>query len=409
MKNNYETIVVGAGPAGLIAAIIAKKANGYVCVLEKGEKAGRKLLLSGSGQCNITHSEDVKNFIKHYGENQANFIKKALLNFSNQDLIDFFRKRGISFITDKNGKVFPESLNSYDILNGLLKEVKQKKINIFYDHKVNFINVVDDLFKIKVNQRSFYSKKLIIATGGYTIPKTGSEGDGYSFAKKMGHKVIEVGPALTPIYPQNYRCQKLSGISIKKATIHLFRDGKKKVSYVGDVLFTHKGLSGPGILDFSRNLRKGDEIKISLVEVINEEIFKLKVLKIKENSPKKNIKHLFSALEMPAKLGEVLLNEMNISHKLQCAHISKKIITQIIDKILFFPFKIAKLGGVNEGMATRGGVDLKEINAKTMQSKLVSNLYFVGEILNIDGDTGGYNLQAAFSTGMAAGLNIKNK
>jgi len=407
---NKKIIIIGAGPAGLFTAIQAKNKDNEVIILEKNSKAGRKLLMSGAGQCNITHSGEVAELLEHYGEEEY-FLISALYQFSNRDLLSFFEKRGIEFSENEEGKIFPNTYKSQDILNILLKECEQKNINIKYNQAVKKVNFLEEenTFNVVTENKVYSSQILVIAVGGQSYPGTGSSGDGYKFAAEIGHNIKQVKPALTPVYIKNYLFSDLAGISLENAEISLWRGNKLQKRWSGDILFTHNGLSGPGIINYSRYIECGDILKIMLVEAENEaELDKIIREMIKRNGSK-NFKNILKSFEIPERLIIELLKTEEISKNKKAAQINKNERWNIVKKLYSLEFEVKKLGSFKEAMVTKGGIDLNEIDPSTMESKLRQNLFSVGEVLDIDGDTGGYNLQAAFSTAYLAGKEIAER
>ncbi|MBU1151798.1 aminoacetone oxidase family FAD-binding enzyme, partial [Patescibacteria group bacterium] len=319
--------------------------------------------------------------LKHYGKN-FRFLKPAFSKFSNKDLIKFFEEKGLAMITQTNGKIFPKSLQAKDALDVLTKACPK----ISYNEKILNAKKIDKHFEVKTNLKTYTCQKLIIATGGKSYPHTGSTGDGYSLAKSFGHTIIEPRPALSPIRIRNYKFQDLSGVSLPNISISLYRDNKKIQETVGDLLFTHTGLSGPGILNFSRYIHPHDTLKINFTN-LNPEKLKEKIIAGKFSLKDLKLpKSLTEALNLPKDLTNLSKQDRNLLIQNLCAH----------------PFEVQSIGNFEIAMVTAGGVSLKEVSPKTMQSHLVEGLYFTGEILDIDGDTGGYNLQAAFSTAYLA-------
>ena len=252
----YDVIIIGAGASGLFAGINSQdKLN--TLIIEHKTKPGLKLLMSGAGRCNITNSKPIKDFLPHYGDKQR-FISPALMEFTNQDLLQLLNKNNIPTVIDKNGKVFPASQSANDVLNLFLHLCRKNNVQIKYDEIITSIENIDNQFSIKTNNSEYVCTNLIIATGGKSYPTTGSTGDGYSIAKNFGHTIINPKPALTPVFINNFSFNELSGISLDDRQIDLYRDGRKIKSHIGDILFTHRGLSGPGILDFSRYFELSD-------------------------------------------------------------------------------------------------------------------------------------------------------
>jgi predicted Rossmann fold flavoprotein len=401
-----DLIVAGAGPAGLFAAIQAAENNQNkdIIILEKNSSAGKKLLISGSGQCNLTHAGDVSLFFDHYGENYT-FLMGPLYTFDNQKLMRFFENRGIEFRKARGGKIFPKSNKASDILNVLLKEAKSKNIKIIYDTTIKKVNYNNKLFEIKSENKIYKSKYFLLATGGKSFPKTGSTGDGFSIAKNLGHKIVDPRPALAPVVIKNYQFKMLSGISLRNKRISLWRDGQLLKSWSDDLLLTHRGLSGPGIINYSRYMKKGDLLKIKLLKYSQEELEK-NLLKRIEREGRLNLLNLLIKYPLAQRLIEKILEIANIDGSQNAAHLRKDQRREITELFSSLEFEIKSLADFNQSMVTKGGIDLNEINPQTMESKIINNLFAAGEILDIDGDTGGYNLQAAFSTSYLAGNSI---
>lgn len=406
---NADLIIAGAGPAGLFAAIQAASNNKKIMILEKNSSAGKKLLISGSGQCNLTHAGDISNFFDHYGENY-NFLMGPLYTFDNQKLMKFFKDRGIKFRKARGGKIFPESNQASDILNILLKECNKRNIEIIYNSEVKKLNYNNELnkFKIKTSRMDYESKHFLLTTGGKSFPKTGSTGDGFEIAKNLGHQIVKPRPALAPVVIKDYKFKMLSGISLRNKEISLWRNNQLFKSWRGDLLLTHRGLSGPAIINYSRYMKKGDQIKIKLLKYSQEELEKNLMKKIKREG-KLNLLNLLIKYPLAQRLIEKILEIANINGRQNAAHLKKEQRKEIIKLFLSLEFEIKSLADFNQSMVTKGGIDLSEINPQTMESKIVKNLFAAGEVLDIDGNTGGYNLQAAFSTAFLAGNEISKR
>ena len=403
----WDLIVVGAGPAGLFCAASTSGGNRKVLVLEKKSSPGRKLLISGSGRCNLTHEGEARAFLDHYGDH-GRFLRPALLGFTNRDLVAFFEERGLSMITLEGGKIFPETQRSRDVLDRLIAEGEARKVKIACGKAVTSIQKSGDEFLVACVDETYRSRMLIIATGGRSYPATGSSGDGYSFAEALGHSIVEVGTALAPVRIRDYPFSDLAGISLPGARVSIFR-GRKVKEGVGDVLFTHDGLSGPGILDLSRDIRAGDLLRVSLAGLRKKEEMERWLLARSEEEGGRNLRSVLAELAVPARLASRVLELLEIPQDLKCASMTRRMRIDLADHLSGFPMIVEEVGGFDLAMATRGGVDLKEVDPKTMESRLVPGLYFVGEVLDVDGDSGGYNLQAAFSTGFLAAERIRKR
>jgi predicted Rossmann fold flavoprotein len=404
----HDVVVIGAGPAGLFCAIHAAWPDHRVLLLEKKPDPGAKLLISGSGQCNISHDGEIRDFLSHYGDHGKQ-VKPALFGFTNRDLIEFFRKRGLAMMTEENGKVFPETRRSADILALLIKECKERGVDLRCGEPATGVTRTAVGFEITTPKTTYFSPVLVISTGGASYPKTGSTGDGYRISESLGQPVTEIAPALTPLLIRNYPFAALSGISFECMHFSVWRAGKKIADYTGDVLFTHLGLSGPGILDASRDIRADDVIKLSFVRNLKLEEFVADLIKRAEENRSSQISTILAAYPIPERLNRKLLNLSGIPDDLKCNHFSAEQRSRLITNCTQFALTVEAPSGFSVAMVTRGGVALDGINLKTLESKTVPNLYFAGEVLDIDGDTGGYNLQAVFSTGFLAARSIRKK
>ena len=404
----YDVVVIGAGPAGLFCAIHAAGPEIRVLLLEKNPDPGKKLLLSGSGQCNITHTGEMRDFLVRYG-NHGKFLKPALFEFSNKDLITFFHERGLAMVTEENGKVFPQTRRSADVLAILLEECRKHGVVLQGGNAVTGITRASDRFEIITSSMAYSSPEVVIATGGASYPGSGSTGDGYRFATGLGQPVTEIVPALTPLFIQNFPFASLSGMSFTGMHFSVWRAGKKIADHTGDLLFTHLGLSGPGILDASREIRSEDVIRLSFVGTLKREEFAADLNRRIEEARDWQIGTILAAYPIPERLNRKLLSLSGIPANLKGNHFSAEQRSRLITCCTEFPVTVLAPGDFSVAMVTRGGVALKSVNPKTMESTIIPHLYFAGEVLDIDGDTGGYNLQAAFSTGFLAGRSIRKK
>lgn len=406
----YDIIVIGAGPAGLFTAINSSLKNKKVLILERNLSAGKKLLISGAGQCNLTHKGSIDDFLNFYGDN-GRFLKHSLFNYTNDDLLDFFKKRDLDFTSNEDGKIFPNTLKASDVLNILLEECKKKKVDIKYDQRVEIVdyNEENSYFFIKAKKQEYKSKYLVIATGGKSYGNTGSTGDGYLFARSLGHNIEKPMPSLTPLYIKNYPFSELSGISFENIPITLWRNNKKIKGFKGDILLTHKNISGPGILNFSRYVLAGDVLKINFLGVENEEGFRKEFIEHIQSNGKLMVKTILREYSLSKRFIDRLLELSGIPDELKGSELDKKRRKKLIKMLISFPMEVEKFGDFHIAMATRGGVSLKEVNPTTMESRIIKGLFFTGEVLDIDGDTGGYNIQAAFSMGKLAAQTIVGK
>lgn len=394
---------MGAGAAGLFAAIqLDERLN--VLILEKKSKPGMKLLMSGAGRCNITNSKPIREFLEHYNDKKR-FIQHAIHKYSNTDLIQLLNTNRINTTIDKNGKVFPASQSAKDVLNLFLYLCKKNRVEIKYSSPIINADKQDEIFTLRTEQAEYKCKHLIIASGGRSYPTTGSTGDGYSIAKSFGHNIITPKPALTPVFCNNFKFAAISGISLAERNIELYRNNKKIHTHRGDILFTHKGLSGPGILDFSRYFEIGDVLKINLIDIHADEL-NSSLIEFAASNGAMQIKTALKRWNLPENLILILLEVAGIIPDKKIAEISKADRIRIVNLLTACPFSIDRIGGYNIAMTTAGGIDTQEINPKTLMSNLIPNLFCIGEVLDIDADTGGYSLQAAFSTAYSAAFCI---
>ena len=399
-----DIVIIGAGPAGLFCALQAAGADGTnlkVVVLEKKATCGKKLLVTGAGQCNLTRSGDIREFFSHYGDH-GTFLRPALLGFTNNDLIKFFESRGLAMVTDANGKVFPATRKASDVLDLLLAECKERGVEVRCSEVVLRIEKVEEGFWVTTETARYSAPHVIIATGGASYPATGSSGDGYRLAAGLGQPVIAIRPALAAVYVEDYLFPHLAGISFGGVPVSLFRDNKKVSQFTGDLLFTHAGLSGPVILHLSRYIAAGDVLKVSFIPGMDCETLQKELIEKITAHGTRQVRTILSDYRLPDRFVKELLKQGGIPADLTCSHISKKARNTLIAHLTEFPFRVKAVGGFDEAMVTAGGVPLTDVNPKTMASKRVPGLSFIGEVLDIDGDTGGYNLQAAFSTAFAA-------
>lgn len=407
-KVESTVVIIGGGPAGLFCGLQAAGVGRKVIVLEKKPRPGRKLLITGSGQCNITHDGEIADFLSRYGDN-GRFLRPALMNFTNRDLINFFAGQGLGMETEPGGKVFPETRRAADVLSVLLAGCASRGVEIRSGEPVLSVEREADVFTVTTAAGSIRADILVIATGGVSYPATGSTGDGYTFACSLGQPTTEIAPALAPVYPENHPFADLAGISFENLTFTVYRDGRRVSQRVGDLLFTHTGLSGPGVLDLSRSIRPGDVVRVTFLPNSTAEAARERVVAALAAGGARQVKTVLSALPLPERFVRRLLDLAGIPPPETCAHLKKDLRKTVAASIAEFPFTVARLGGFNEAMATRGGVALTGVNPKTMESKTIKNLFFIGEVLDIDGDTGGYNLQAAFSTAALAARHIATR
>ena len=405
---NYDVIVIGAGPAGLLASGVAASEGKQVLLLDKNSIVGRKLRITGKGRCNITNISEDSLFFENIPVN-SKFLYSAFRNFDNYNLIDFFENLGLKTVVERGGRVFPESQKAVDVALALKKFIDNNKV-IFKNEKVISLNCENEAFKTVKTTEGFYSaEKVIIATGGMSYPLTGSTGDGYKFAKKCGHSVTELTPSLVPIEIKENFCKQLQGLSLKNVSIRLLSGNKEIYTDFGEMLFTHFGVSGPVILSASSHIRKNGNYKIiiDLKPSLTEEVLDRRLLRDFNNNINKNFSNSLDDL-MPKALIPVVINLCGIDPYKKINSITKEERGILVHTLKNIELTVTSLRPIEEAIITSGGINVKEINPSTMESKLVKGLYFCGEVIDVDGYTGGYNLQIAFSTGYLAGKSCLN-
>lgn len=402
MIETFEMLIIGCGAAGLMAAASAEKIT--MLVIDKNGSAGKKVMISGKGQCNFTHDESANEMSEHFGSHK-NFVKHALGKWSPDMTRKWFKDRGIDSVVMENGKVFPKSLDAGDIVETLMNEALNQGVTFRFKETVTAITH-GDVFVVTTDKATYKAKNVLIATGGMTYAVTGSSGDGYGFAKALGHEIIFPKAALAPIYHKVEVLKNLSGASIQNAEVVLVRENKTIKTYQGDLLFTHKGLSGPVILNNSRDFLPGDVLRINFT-TMNKQGLEAELIGYSQSKGKNSIRYYLRQTCHSKSMADQLALVLGIDEALTFAEMNKELRQKIVKCLTEFPVPIEQVGGVEIGMATAGGVDLTEVKAKTMSSKICEGLYFAGEVLDVDGDTGGYNIQWAFSSAVCAVAHIK--
>ena len=407
-----RVIVVGAGASGLMAAGMAAKKN-EVIVIEKNDRAGRKLAITGKGRCNITNSADIGDFIDMVPGN-GKFLYSAFYSFTNQDVIAFFEGLGVKTKEERGGRIFPISDSAKDVVAALVKFCRDNGVKFRYNNSVKEILTENKTVKGVVLQDGTILEcdKVIVATGGKSYPATGSTGDGYLFAKEVGHKIISIKPSLVGLLVKEEYCKALQGLSLRNVSFTLKTlAGKKVYSDFGEMLFTHFGVSGPIVLSGSRWLHSfmkedrrvtGVRAEIDLKPALDEEKLDKRLLRDFEKYQNKQFKNSLADL-LPEKLIPVVIELSGIDAEKKVNVITKEERRSLIDVLKKFPLTIVGLRPVDEAIVTSGGVCVDEIDPGTMESKLINGLHFCGEVLDLDAYTGGFNLQIAFSTGYLAG------
>ena len=421
-----KVVVIGGGPAGMMAAITSAKQGNDVILLEKMKSCGRKLLITGKGRCNITSSLPMDKFIENIPEN-GKFLYSVFKNFTNQDIITLLKENNVNVKEERGNRIFPLSDRSLDVLQAFENEMKKNNVKIYTETEVKEIKTKDNAVNkvIYLNKRSgiveeILTEKVILATGGKSYPLTGSTGDGYNIAKELGHTITKISGSLVPLISKNedlQLCQAMQGLSLRNISMKIVDEEKNKKIYedFGELLFTHFGVSGPTILSSSAHilryknveelLKKGKiKLQIDLKPALNEEKLNLRLLRDFDKFKNKQIINSLNEL-LPKKMIEPVIKKAKIKNEKRINEITKQERENLIRVIKCFEITISGFRPIEEAIITRGGINVKEINPKTMESKLIEGLYFAGEIIDVDAYTGGFNLQIAYSTGYTAGLN----
>ena len=414
-----KVIVVGGGPAGMMAAITAEEKGNDVTIIEKMPMFGKKLLITGKGRCNITSSLYMSEFIKNTPGN-GKFLYSAFQNYTNQDIIEFLKKQGLEVKEERGNRIFPVTDKSVDVLNCFKKRIDELKIKYKLNTKVEKVLIKNnEVIAIRTNRDIIQTNKIILATGGKSYPLTGSTGDGYKIAKDIGHTIVTIKPSLVPmeVYEKEM-CKKLQGLSLRNVGIKIIDNDRKKIVYedFGEMIFTHFGISGPIILSGSAHLvkykdidyllkKKYVEIKIDLKPALTEEQLDDRILRDFSEVKNKQFKHSLGKL-LPQKMIPVIIELSKIDENKKVNEVTKEERKKLVQLLKNFTITIKDFRPVEEAIITCGGINTKEIDPKTMESKIIKGLYFAGEIIDVDSYTGGFNLQIAYSTGYTAGANI---
>ncbi len=423
LQKHFDVIVIGAGPSGMMASLSASEKGASVLLLEKKERPGKKLLLTGHGRCNITNIRIPDNFRETYHEN-SRFIASSLYAFPPEEVREYFLSLGIPTHEEDDGRIFPDAQKAAAVCEALEKALVKKGIVLLTDSPVTSIEKNGSAWSVKAGEDTFESRAVILATGGKSFPHTGSEGDGYSLAGSVGHTVTELAPALAPILLSAFsdasmdsRCEDcgaeftLAGITLPDVGSALLIDGKKKKTARGDLLFTHQGVSGPAAMTLSRELppSKGKyaegsvQFVIDMLPDIREEEVEQQLLSAMSENPNRYMKRLLcETFHLQEKAAILVLDGKTMD--IRANEVTKETRKTIVRKLKASAFDVEKCTPMDIAYVTRGGVSVKEIDPKTMRSKIAEGLFFAGEVMDIDGISGGYNLQYAWESGRAAGL-----
>lgn len=410
-----KVVVIGGGPAGMMSAISAAKSGDKVVLLEKNNILGKKILITGKGRCNITSSLDIDDFINNIPGN-GRFLYSAFENFDNKDIIELLKKEGVSVKEERGNRYFPTSDRAEDVRMALERETKKAGVDVKLNSKVCGIEIEDTRVKsVVLENGKIDADKIILATGGKSYPLTGSNGEGYEIAKALGHTIKDVRGSLVPLIAEKSVCSKMQGLSLRNVGIMLYDIEKDKKIYsdFGEMLFTHFGVSGPTILSGSAHLLRYKDVdkkisngkivlKIDLKPALSFEQLDARILRDFTEVKNKQFKNSLDKL-LPKKMIDVVIDKSKIDPEKHVNEITREERMNLVKILKCFVVRIDGFRPVDEAIVTAGGISVKEINPKTMESKIVSGLYFAGEIIDVDAYTGGFNLQIAYSTGFTAG------
>ena len=410
-----KVVVIGGGPAGMMSAISAAKSGDKVVLLEKNNILGKKILITGKGRCNITSSLDIDDFINNIPGN-GRFLYSAFENFDNKDIIELLKKEGVSVKEERGNRYFPTSDRAEDVRMALERETKKAGVDVKLNSKVCGIEIDDSRVKsVVLENGKIDADKIILATGGKSYPLTGSNGDGYKIAEELGHTIKDVRGSLVPLIAEKSVCSKMQGLSLRNVGIVLYDVEKDKKIYsdFGEMLFTHFGVSGPTILSGSAHLLRYKDVdkkisngkivlKIDLKPALSFEQLDARILRDFTEVKNKQFKNSLDKL-LPKKMIDVVIDKSKIDSEKHVNEITREERMNLVKILKCFVVRIDGFRPVDEAIVTAGGISVKEINPKTMESKIVSGLYFAGEIIDVDAYTGGFNLQIAYSTGFTAG------
>lgn len=417
-----KVIVIGGGPAGMMAAITAAENGNDVTIIEKMPSFGRKLLITGKGRCNITSSLYMSEFIKNTPGN-GRFLYSAFQNYTNKDIIEFLKRQGLEVKEERGNRIFPVTDKSIDVLNCFKKRIDELKIKCKLDTRVEKILIKNnEVLGVRTNKEIIQTEKIILATGGKSYPLTGSTGDGYKIAKDLGHVITPIKPSLVPLEVyEKEECKKLQGLSLRNVGIKIIDSERKKMIYedFGEMVFTHFGISGPIILSGSAHLARYKDIdyllkkryvnlSIDLKPALTEEQLDDRILRDFKEFKNKQFKHSLDKL-LPQKLIPLIIELSGIDENKRVNEITKTERKRLVQLLKCFTITIKAFRPVEEAIITSGGINVREINPKTMESKIIKGLYFAGEIIDVDAYTGGFNLQIAYSTGYTAGISVSEE
>lgn len=400
--------IIGAGPSGIIAAGVAGSRGKDVTLIEKNDRIGKKLFITGKGRCNITNNAPIEEFFDMVMKNK-NFLYSSFYSYTNKDIISLLERYGVKTKVERGNRVFPASDKSSDVIRAFEKFLIDNNVKLMLNSKVDYVYMEDSKFIVVISKDKYVFDKLLIATGGMSYPRTGSTGDGYRFAKSFGHTITKLVPSLVPVEVEEDWIKELQGLSLKNVSLKAFVGDKKIYEDFGEMLFTHYGMSGPIVLSMSNYLHNhlNHKIKffIDFKPALEDKKLDNRIIRDFQENSNKQIKNGLDDL-LPKKVIPVIIRLAGLNPEKTINQITKEERLKLVNNIKNFPLTFKSLRPIEEAIITSGGVNVKEINPSTMESKIVPGLFFSGEVIDVDALTGGFNLQIAYSTGYLAGSNI---
>jgi len=407
----FDVIIIGGGAAGMMAAVQAGFRQKKVALIDKNTRLGKKIMITGKGRCNITNSAPIDEFIEQIPGN-GRFLYSALYSFDNQAVLDFLAGYGLETKVERGGRVFPTSDRSQDVVDAFIRGLAEAGVNVMLNREVKAITRQNETFTVSTQQDDYHAAKVVIATGGVSYPLTGSSGDGYRWARQLGHTIVPPKPALVPLVTKEPWVRELQGLSLRNVLLSAWNGKRKLGEEFGEMLFTHYGVSGPIVLTLSRNINEAlvtnkDKIilQLNLKPALTSEQLDKRIVRDFEKYSRKQFKNALDGL-LPKLLIPVVIGLSQIDSDKFIHQITQAERQQLVELMQNLSMTVESTRPLKEAIVTSGGVSVKEVDPSTMESKLVTGLFFAGEVIDVDGNTGGYNLQAAWSTGYLAGINV---